>query len=224
MTNFTYRQQPIGFSICIQFETMKKELAFDPNVQQEFLPSKIVAGLERISQAFKLLLWDKAKQFGLSPIQIQLLIFIGNHKNHWNNVSYLANEFNVTKPTISDAVRILHKKNLILKDYSSSDNRSYSIVLSESGKAIVVATEDFSGPLTSLLDTFSMEEQKNFYNMLGKLIHGLHRHSILSVQRSCFACKFYDNQSQGHYCNLLETFLERQEIRLDCPEFIEKSA
>ena len=203
---------------------MKKTHAFDPRVQQEFLSSKIVAGLERISQAFKLLLWDKAKQFGLSPIQIQLLIFVAHHENQWNNVSYLANEFNVTKPTISDAVRILHKKNLILKDHSSSDNRSYSIVLSEAGQAIVAGTEDFAGPLFSIMDTFSKEEQKDFYSMLGKLIHGLHRHHVLTVQRSCFACKFYDNQSQGHYCNLLETFLQRQEVRLDCPEFIEKSA
>ena len=201
---------------------MKKEHAFDPDAQQEFLPSKIVAGLERISQAFKLLLWDKAKQFGLSPIQIQLLIFVANHKNQWNNVSYLANEFNVTKPTVSDAVRVLHKKNLILKDHSSSDNRSYSIVLSEAGKAIVGETEDFSSPLISLMETFPIEEQQGFYRVLAKLIHGLHRHQILTVQRSCLSCKFYGNHAGGHYCNLLETLLEEQDMRLDCPEFEKK--
>lgn len=214
---------PIGFCVYELIVVMKKEHAFDPDAQQEFLSSKIVASLERISQAFKLLLWDKAKQFGLSPIQIQILIFVANHKNQWNNVSYLANEFNVTKPTVSDAVRVLHKKNLILKDHSSSDNRSYSIVLSEAGKAIVADTEDFSSPLISLMETFPKEEQQGFYRVLAKLIHGLHRNQILTVQRSCLSCKFYGNHAGGHYCNLLETLLEEQDIRLDCSEFEKKT-
>ena len=110
---------------------------FNPEEQENNLSGKIVAGLERISQAFKVLLWNKAKQLGLSPIQIQILIFIAYHKNEYCNVSFLAQEFNVTKPTISDAVRALNKKNLIVKDHSSADNRSYSIFLSEQGKVVV---------------------------------------------------------------------------------------
>ncbi len=133
---------------------MKKYKAFDPESQQADLSAKITAGLERVSQAFKTLLWDKAKLLGLSPIQIQLLIFVAHHKSGWNNVSALANEFNVTKPTISDAVKVLDKKKLILKDYSSTDNRSYTIVLSEKGKAVVRETEDFANPVGQLLDNF----------------------------------------------------------------------
>ena len=48
---------------------------FNPNHQETDISSKIVAGLERISEAFKVLLWEKAKLLGLSPIQIQILIF-----------------------------------------------------------------------------------------------------------------------------------------------------
>ena len=33
------------------------------------------------------------------------------------NVSYFMKEFNVTKPTISDAVKHWKKKNLIIKDF-----------------------------------------------------------------------------------------------------------
>ena len=50
-------------------------------------PVKLLIGLERISQAFKVLLWNKAKEYGLSPIQIQILIFVAHHKSEYNNVS-----------------------------------------------------------------------------------------------------------------------------------------
>ena len=112
---------------------------FNPNQQEKDVSSKIVAGFERISEVFKILLWEKAKLIGLSPIQIQLLIFIRYHSQGLCNVSHLSREFNVTKPTISDAIRVLDKKEFILKDYSSSDNRSYTIHLTESGIEIVNA-------------------------------------------------------------------------------------
>ncbi len=43
------------------------------------LNSKILNGLERISEAYKSLLWEQAKVYGISPIQIQILLFITDH-------------------------------------------------------------------------------------------------------------------------------------------------
>ena len=105
---------------------MEKSI-FNPEQQQHDISSKIVVGLERISEVFKVLLWEKAKKVGLSPIQIQLLLFIAFHKQELCNVSHLAKEFNITKPTVSDAIKILAQKEMILKDFSSTDSRSYTI-------------------------------------------------------------------------------------------------
>ena len=41
---------------------------------------KITQALERISKAFRVLLWEESKKHGISPIQIQLLIFCSSHK------------------------------------------------------------------------------------------------------------------------------------------------
>ena len=130
------------------------ESTFNPKQQEKDFSSKIVAGLERVSEVFKILLWEKAKLVGLSPIQIQILIFIAFHKQNLCNVSHLAKEFNVTKPTVSDAIKVLDNKGLIIKNFSSSDNRSYSISLSELGNDIVSQTNDFSNPLTKQLESF----------------------------------------------------------------------
>ena len=195
---------------------------FDPNQQEDDVASKVVTGLERISEVFKTLLWDKAKLVGLSPIQIQILIFIAYHKPELCNVSHLAKEFNVTKPTVSDAVKVLNKKELLMKDYSSPDSRSYTIHLSSKGEEIVAQTKDFANPLKDQFGNFTETDLNGIFKSLSELIYKLNRNGILTVQRTCFGCKFYQKNSDTSYCNLLEKALLDKDIRLDCLEFEEK--
>lgn len=197
---------------------------FNPEQQQKDISSKIVAGLERISEVFKVLLWEKAKLVGLSPIQIQILIFIAFHKQNLCNVSHLSKEFNVTKPTVSDAIKILDKKGYIIKDYSTEDNRSYSISLSDSGNDLIAQTYDFANPLKTQVDSFSLVELESLFSTLSQLIYKLNRHGILNVQRTCYGCKFYRKNENSDYCNLLQRELMNNEIRLDCPEFEKKAS
>jgi len=195
---------------------MEKSI-FNTQHQQMDVASKIVVGLERISEVFKVLLWEHAKSIGLSPIQIQILIFLAYHKKEFCNVSHLAIEFNVSKPTISDAVKVLEKKELIIKDFSSADSRSYTIQLSENGQAVVSKTERFANPIKNHLA--NIDDLENLYESLSKLIYGLHTSGLLTVQRMCFACKFHEKTANGHFCNLLNKPLLSNDIRLDCPEF-----
>ncbi len=195
---------------------------FDPNIQQNSLTAKITAGLERISEAYKVLLWDFAKKEGLSPIQVQLLIFIAYHPTELNGVSALAKEFNLTKATISDAVKTLLSKGLVQKTASTEDNRSYSLSLTSMGQQIVKAAESFADPIKNILNTIDGAKTESFYKTLSDLIYNLNQTGILSVQRTCKACRFYQVQDGGHYCNYLNTRLADKDIRLDCPEF-EKS-
>lgn len=192
---------------------------FKQEDQVDSLSGKIVVGLQRISEAFKVLLWEKAKEFGLSPIQIQILIFVAYHKEAYRNVSYLAKEFNVTKPTISDAIKVLEKKGMIVKDHSSSDSRSYSIFLSDQGKDIVSKTETFVYPIQKELGGISDQKQKDLFSVLSSLIYQLNQKGVLTVQRTCFACKFYKQNGGQDYCSLLEKELLHSDIRLDCAEF-----
>ncbi len=186
------------------------------------LSSKIVEGLGRIAEVYKVLLWEHAKKLNLSPIQIQLLNFVAYHSRDLCNVSHLAKEFNLTKPTISDAVKVLVKKELLIKDFSSPDNRSYSLLLSSEGEKVVQQTELFAEPVKSNLNSFSENDLISLYSTLSKLIYKLNRSGVLTVQRTCFGCKYYEKRTSSDYCSLLEKNLLNRDIRLDCPEFEEK--
>lgn len=187
------------------------------------LESKILNGLERLSEALKALLWEKAKVYGISPIQIQILLFIANHKIDICNVSYMAKEFNVTKATISDAVRVLLKKEFLEKDFSPVDNRRYNLSITTLGNELVGNLSEYAIPFEQELSIFKEQDLSTVYDTLTKLIFQLNQRNIIQVQRTCYMCKYYTgDKKNSHYCNLLKSELKKQEIRLDCNEFEEE--
>jgi len=194
------------------------ESIFDLEIQQNSTDAKIVAGLERISQVFKVLLWEKAAQFGLSPIQIQLLIFIRYHSKEKATVSYLAKEFNVTKATISETVKVLEKKNYIVKNSNTRDSRSYAIGLTDEGLKIVSSTENFTYPLTDSISTISQKEKIILWKNISSLLYELHLSQVIKVESSCYSCRFYTEKNKEKHCSLMDLKLETQNIRLDCRE------
>ncbi len=66
---------------------------FNPEEQHLRVDSKVVAALERLNQAFRVLLWEQAQKHGLSPIQIQILVFLLHHDTSLGRVGNLAREF-----------------------------------------------------------------------------------------------------------------------------------
>ncbi len=184
------------------------------------IEDKIIYGLERISEVFKSLLWEKAKIFGISPIQIQLLIFIHNHKINLCSVSHLAKEFNVTKPTVSDAVKVLFQKKLVDKDFSVADNRSYHLFITPLGEDLIHNIIDYALPFKVELEKIDQKALEELYQTMTNLIFLMNKNGLIEVQRTCFGCKYYESSlSHKHYCHLLEQPLESSEIRLDCKEF-----
>jgi len=49
------------------------ELALPPGASPD-VDAKLVAALERVGQALRVQMWDKAKRHGLSPTQLQVLL------------------------------------------------------------------------------------------------------------------------------------------------------
>ena len=204
---------------------MKKSV-FDLAHQNSSLESKIVASLERVSQAFRVLLWNESKEHSLSPIQVQLLIFLLHHSDQKRKVSYLAEEFNMTKATISDTVKTLEQKLFIKKEFEAHDARSYIIHLTEKGKELAEQTSLFAKEIQIPIDNLHAEDKENLLISLVDIIHHLNKAGVITLQRMCFTCHFYkaDKNGQGHYCNLLNSKLADSELRIDCPEHKKKES
>jgi len=196
-----------------------KSSPFDLSNQSKSVEGKIVASLERVSQAFRVLLWNQSKEFSLSPIQVQVLIFLLHHSSEKRKVSYLADEFNMTKATISDCVKTLEQKQLISKEYEPRDTRSYIIQLTHTGEEIAKKTSFFAGHIQIPIDKLSPSAKENLLSGLLEIIRHLNQTGIITIQRMCSTCQFY-NSDNGHFCQLLNHKLAETELRIDCEEHI----
>ena len=193
---------------------------FDLSHQNQSIESKIVASLERISQVFRVLLWNESKEHSLSPIQIQVLIFLLHHSAEKCKVTYLADEFNMTKATISETIKTLEKKELIKKDYEPHDTRSYIIKLTKKGKAIAGQTSLFAEQLQVPIDKLHSDEKENLLLSLIGIIQHLNKTEVITIQRMCFTCLYFKKAESGqpHFCKLLNQNLYSKDLRIDCPE------
>lgn len=195
---------------------------FDLSHQNEHTDSKIIAALERISQAFRVLLWNESKAFSLSPIQVQVLIFVLHHGEEKRTVSYLAKEFNMTKATISDTIKSLEHKGLITKTYAQHDTRSYAIGLSPKGKGIAEQTALFTQEIQTPINRLHPDDKENLLLSLINIISYLNKAGVITIQRMCYTCSHYRPHRGGeeHFCQLLNKKLENTDLRVDCPEHV----
>lgn len=197
---------------------------FDPTEQNKNIDAKIVAGLERISRVFRVLLWDMAKKENLSPIQIQFLIYLLYNKPSRRNITSISEEFNLTKATVSDAISSLEKKNLIKKDKDIGDKRSSIIKLTPKGKKVASQLSTWTDVLRNNLKKLNQREKETILEFILKFIESLYDAGVITLQRMCFSCVYLKKDPSPHsnptyYCNFLAKTLSVSELRLDCDDY-----
>lgn len=198
--------------------------SFNPDRQHEDVDSKIVAALDRIAQAFRVLLWEKTKQHQLSPIQIQILIYLLYHPDDDVTVGYLARHFNLTPATVSDAIKTLVRKSYVERHISGQDRRSAHLHLTHAGAALARSVATWADTVRELLARFDFQERIVVMQFLMRLIEALQQQQLISLTRMCFTCKYFRSQSQTgsripYFCELMQKPLQIQSLRIDCPDY-----
>lgn len=171
--------------------------------------------LERIGEISRALRWQQATGAGLSPLQVRILGFIVEHPGESIGVARLAEELQVTRPTISDSVALLVDRGLILRKPDPYDGRSHSLRVSAAGRRWLPD----GGPFTEALAALPLCERETLLLALMRLLESLLSSGDVQVQRMCWSCAHYRGDRKGkHHCALLEMDLSVAELRTDCPE------
>jgi DNA-binding MarR family transcriptional regulator len=181
---------------------------------------KLVAALERVGQALRVQTWDKAKQHGLSPTQLQLLLRMATDPPQRRRIGVLAVELDVTHPTVSDAVAVLRRKGLVDRDAAS---RRAALSLSERGRALADDLADWDQRTREQLADVPAADKQVTLRLLLDLIAGLQRSGAISVARMCVTCRFFRRDAhpetaQPHHCALVDVAMGAGDLRVDCAE------
>jgi DNA-binding MarR family transcriptional regulator len=196
---------------------------FDLSVQHANVDSKIVAALERLSQAFRLLLREEAQKHDLSPIQAQFLVYLLYHDVELRRVSQIAREFDLTQATVSDAVGSLEAKGFVRREPWPEDKRVMTLRLTPEGKELGIELSTWANTVKEHLDTSLPEEKEVAMRFLIRLIGSLQSSGVITVARMCVTCRFFRRDTRPadaspHHCRLLDVPLAGSDLRIDCPE------
>jgi DNA-binding MarR family transcriptional regulator len=196
---------------------------FDPSAQHGDVDSKVVAALERLGEAFRLLLREKAQEHGLSPIQARFLVYLLHHGVELRRVSQLAREFGLTQATVSDAVDSLEAKGFIGREPWPADRRVVTLRLTPEGELLAAELSAWADPIREHLRNSSPGESEVVMRFLMELIGSLQRSGVITVARMCVTCRFFQpdihpDADSPHHCGLLDVPLAGSDLRIDCPE------
>jgi DNA-binding MarR family transcriptional regulator len=195
------------------------ELALPPGAPPD-VDAKLAAALERVGQALRVQMWDKAKPHGLSPTQLQVLLRLASDPPARRRIGVLAGELDVTHPTISDAVAVLRHKELVDRD---SGSRKAALSLSARGRAMAAGLADWDQRTRQQLADLPVGDKHATLRLLLDLIAGLQRSGAITVARMCVTCRFFrrdahPDSTQPHHCTLVDAPMGAGELRIDCAE------
>jgi DNA-binding MarR family transcriptional regulator len=196
---------------------------FDPSAQHGDVNSKVVAALERLGEVFRLLLREKAREHGLSPIQARFLVYLLHHGVELRRVSQLAREFGLTQATVSDAIDSLEAKGFIGRARWPEDRRVVTLRLTPEGELLAGELTAWADPIREHLRHSSPEESEVVMRFLMRLIGSLQHSGVITVARMCVTCRFFQpdvhpGADSPHHCGLLDVPLAGSDLRIDCPE------
>lgn len=195
----------------------QKRSNFSPEQQLHNLDARLILSLQRLSDILKAMQWEQARTLGLTPLQLQILLFTGYHPAELNKVAHIATELQLSRPTISDAVASLVSKGLLDMQPDKRDRRSFSMVPTTSGREILLKAEEYATPLAEVIEKRPGFEKNNLYQTIFAMIAGLMTKDSGGLQRMCYNCAHYQgNKKRQHNCLFLNKTLASAELQIDC--------
>jgi DNA-binding MarR family transcriptional regulator len=196
---------------------------FDLPAQHDDVDARIVAALERLSQALRVRLGEGAREHNLSPIQARFLIHLLHHDVELRRVSRLAREFDLTQATVSDAIASLETKGFVRREPWSGDRRIVTLRLTRDGEDLATSLSNWADPVKEHLRRFPPKDREAAMRFLIELAGSLQRSGLITVARMCVTCRFFQRdfhpgEATPHHCGLLDVPLGDGDLRTDCPE------
>jgi len=147
-------------------------VSIEPAGRKQDLTGQIVNGLEQIGRGIDNLLWQQALEHELSPLQIRILLHIQQQQEP-TGVSAIAKAFNLSKATVSVALKPMEQKKLLHKRKSDTDSRNLHLQLTDWGSQIAHVAGFYLEPIRKIIAHMPVVEKEMMLNNISGILSRL---------------------------------------------------
>lgn len=156
-------------------------------------------------------------EYGVRPVQLEVLRYL-MRCNRYSDIPQAVTEFlGVTKGTVSQTIKVLEQKGLLVKYDDVADKRLVHLKPTLKGRRLVDRTVPAKS-LVSGLQHHAGTKSKALEKVLRELLQSIQKANGYNTFAPCHTCRF-NQQHDGHYfCGLTQEPLMDDEVLLICRE------
>jgi len=182
--------------------------------------ARIALILFRLYQGMEALIRKQGETEGLSPSQVQTLLFLSHAHPRYKGIGAIAKRFSIAPATASRIIDNLEKKGLVKRFRSKQDRRSVQVKLTAAGKRAVQQIAEIVTRLEEYAHGLAVGEQEALAEGLEKILQSFHREGYLASLGICRFCPFFEEEaypqaSKPHLCRLTHERLSDKESYLE---------
>ena len=173
----------------------------------------ILRNLERIARVMR----SSQHSHGLNPAQWEALRYIASCNRYSDSPTALTGFLAATKGTVSQTIKALQKKGLIVKTPRSDERRSIMLSVSAAGRDMLK-----NDPLQGIAESIAGLGKKTTTRFSASLAQILQTELALSGNRIigvCKACRYFREAGGPHQCLLFNAPLSTEESGQICVEY-----
>lgn len=197
---------------------MKRSGDQSQDLAEDSVPGKVIAAVDRIARGVRAHRQAVAGGAGITVLQAELLRTLNHGQPPPAFAGPLATELGVSQPTVSDSLAALERKGYIARTETPTDRRRSTFVLTEAGMELASELARSDDALLAAVTRMPESAQEQALGALLEVISGLLGSGVLAVARTCPTCRFFEEQSTGPQCTLLQVALAPGDLRVNCPE------
>ncbi len=183
--------------------------------------ARVAVGLAKIGMVLRSHAWQEGFAQDLTPTQGQVLAHL--ERQPGLTLNQVADGLGVRASTASEAVGVLEKKGLVIKQRPLEDARRLSLSLTEAGKREAARVATWPDFLAQVVEGLSEEEQGVLLRLVQRMIRELQLRGEVPVSRMCSTCRYFrpyvhDDARNPHHCAYVNLPFGNPDLRMDCPE------
>jgi DNA-binding MarR family transcriptional regulator len=179
---------------------------------------KIYNSVERLGELLKVGVRQALTPIGLQPVQLEVLNYLSSCNKFSDTPMAVTEYLGQTKGTVSQTIKTLEHKGMVIKVADKSDKRISHIAITKLGNKVLednLPTNMFNNACNYLSD----DKKESIELALTELLIAIIKSNEMKTFGVCRSCRYNRKiKGVGYYCDLVKEPLSDSEILLICKE------